>query len=96
MKSEIRSIYTTTREGAYGDDNKIGRWIYGALGHGRKSRVRSRKLLNGNQLIFSTSKNTASCETEFTRDEWIELCRAEDGGCQEYICNQILDKRNKK
>ncbi len=85
MKSDITNIRYVIKDGAFGDINKIGTWIYGKRPDGRTVACKSETKKNGTVRVFSVVKKVDSqkkritkieYETEFTREEWNQVRKA--------------------
>lgn len=99
MKSEIRNIRVVYKDGAYGQRNASGRWIYGRRPDGKTVGCKHESLPNGGIRIWSHWKSPGCgkheidvCETEFSAREWSRIESAHKVQ-QALVCNEILSRR---
>lgn len=99
MKSEIKNIRFVCKEGAYGNINALGRWIYGKRPGGKTVACKNKKTENGGVIIWSKYYShlddvVYDCETEFSKEEWQRISENFDNSYEQIrISNQILKSR---
>lgn len=96
MRSQIRSIRPVYKNGAFGNPNAMGSYIYGKRRDGRTVACRSEQQADGGMQIFSAYHTTGQemevDVTDFTADEWKSIRSLSDYAAARR-CNEILDAR---
>jgi hypothetical protein len=99
MTSQIRSVRTLLKNGAYGDRSKEGFYVYGKRPDGKTVPCHYELRADGSVIVWSTWRSpsckpgeTERCSSEFSASEWEEI-NMELDGLGAYRCNQILDRR---
>lgn len=96
MRSEIRNIRVVVKNGAFGNPDAVGFWIYGKRRDGRTVACKNEIQTDGGIQIWSSySSDGPYMEedlTEFSKDEW-EKIRHAAGSEQIWVGNKILSSR---
>jgi hypothetical protein len=95
VDSDIRNIQRVCKNGAFGNSDTVGFWIYGKRKDGKTVACKNQQTEDGGLIIWSEyfHGDDVICDrTEFTPDEWSTI-RKINGLEQKLVCNKILDKR---
>lgn len=96
MRSEIRSIRPVYKNGAFGNPDAMGSYIYGKRRDGRTVACRSEEQPDGGMQIYSAyytdGHGMEEDLTEFTKEEWVSIRSLRDYAAARR-CNEILDAR---
>jgi hypothetical protein len=99
MTSQIRSVRTLWKNGAYGDPSKEGFYVYGKRPDGKTVPCHHERRADGSVTVWSTWRSPSCkagererCSSDFSASEWAQINMALDG-LGSYLCNQILDRR---
>ncbi len=95
MESDIRNIQWICKNGAFGNPDAIGFWIYGKRKDGKTVACKNKQTDGGGVIIWSEyflGDEYVCNSTELSADEWSEI-KKHTGYLQKRVGNEILDGR---